>query len=139
MEPFLPRRRFPSPFLIVLVVIALFPTWSLAAAGAPLDVPIWSMTPFVLLLLCIAVLPLVAEHFWHSNRNKTIVAALLALPVAGYLLARHSATNGDSTHALLEETEDYFSFVILLGSLYVVSGGILVSGTIPPRPADHAP
>jgi Na+/H+ antiporter NhaD/arsenite permease-like protein len=110
---------------------------SQAAEGPILDVPVWSVVPFALLLLCIAVLPLVAEQFWHNNRNKAIVAAILALPVAGYLLARHSATQGASTHALLDDIEEYASFVILLGSLYVVSGGILISGTLPARPVTN--
>jgi Na+/H+ antiporter NhaD/arsenite permease-like protein len=137
MESSLPRKPVLPQFVVGILAVLFFPNVSFAAGGTPLDVPLWSMTPFVLMLLCIAVLPLVAEHFWHSNRNKAIVAALLALPVAGYLLARHSATHGESTHALLAEVEDYFSFVVLLGSLYVVSGGILVSGTIPARPANN--
>ena len=40
----------------------------------------WSVIPFVALLACIAVLPLVAatEHAWERNRVKLAVALLLA-------------------------------------------------------------
>jgi Na+/H+ antiporter NhaD/arsenite permease-like protein len=132
------RRSFFFPsFLIAIAVLLLFPSYSTAAGGPVLDVPVWSVTPFILLLLCVAVLPLVAEHFWHQNRNKAIIAALLAIPVAVYLLARHSATDGASTHVLLDEIEDYTSFVLLLGSLYVVAGGILIGGTITMSPATN--
>jgi Na+/H+ antiporter NhaD/arsenite permease-like protein len=130
----LTRANRPPRFLLVLVAFFVLPAFAHAAAAPPLDVPIWSITPFIVLLACIAILPLVAEHFWHNNRNKAIVASLLALPVAGYLLARHEATNGQSTGALLEEISDYIAFVILLGSLYVVSGGVVLRGTIRARP-----
>jgi Na+/H+ antiporter NhaD/arsenite permease-like protein len=133
----LPRSLFFSSILAALVVL-LFPGYSPAAAGPALDVPVWSVGPFVLLLLCVAVLPLVAEHFWHQNRNKAIIAALLAIPVSVYLLARHSATDGVSTHVLLDEIGDYASFVLLLGSLYVVAGGILIGGTITASPATNS-
>ena len=39
--------------------------------------PIWSVAPFGLILLGIAVLPLVAGHFWERNRNKALVSAAL--------------------------------------------------------------
>src|SRR5438874_1099325 len=55
--------------------------WS--PAGRP---EMWSALPFALLLLAIAVLPLLAEKFWHHNRNKALVVAALSLPVALYLL-----------------------------------------------------
>jgi Na+/H+ antiporter NhaD/arsenite permease-like protein len=125
------------PFLAALSALLFLPAPTPAAGGAVLDVPVWSVAPFILLLLCVAILPLVAEHFWHQNRNKAIIAALLAIPVAIYLLARHSTTDGASTHVLLDEIEDYASFVLLLGSLYVVAGGILIGGTIPASPATN--
>ena len=52
----------------------------LAHAWPPLAV-----LPFVLLLLAIAVLPLFAEKWWHSNLRKALVAVGLGLPVVGYI------------------------------------------------------
>jgi len=83
--------------------------------------------PFVLMLLGIAVLPLAAPHFWESNLRKLGVAALLGLPVL-VLYLQHNPT------ALVHAGVDYVSFLILLGSLFVISGGILVTGDIEATP-----
>ncbi len=82
----------------------------------------WAL-PFVTLLLAIAVLPLAAPHFWESNLRKLGVAAVLAFPVLFlYLRARPEAL----AHAAL----DYVSFIVLLGGLFVISGGILFEGDL---------
>lgn len=89
-----------------------------------------TMLPFALLLLAIAVLPLVATHWWEHNRNKGIVALVLALPIAAYLL-----TLGEpGKHALLESVLEYSSFIVLLGSLFLISGGIYVQGSFSGTP-----
>jgi Na+/H+ antiporter NhaD/arsenite permease-like protein len=89
-----------------------------------------SAVPFVLLLAAIAVLPLVAGHWWHANRNKAVVAAGLALPAVGYLL-----TVDGGGHALLHELQAYASFIILLTALYTISGGVVLHGDLPPTAA----
>ena len=60
--------------------LAIAPT---SAAGG-LEVEWWSMIPFVILLLCIAILPLIhaTEHRWEQNSTKLTVALVLGLPVA---------------------------------------------------------
>src|SRR5262245_30536217 len=105
----------------------------LFAAGR-FDVAPWAPAPFVLLLLAIALVPLAAGHWWHSNRNRLIVALGFALPVAGYLLAIDRDTGGASTRALLHELQTYVSFVVMLTALYVISGGIALTGDLPARP-----
>ena len=67
-------------------LVLLVPSPALAAGD--LHVPPVAAGPFVFFLLAIAVLPLVAARWWHKNRNKAIVAGLLAGPTAGYLLAQ---------------------------------------------------
>jgi Na+/H+ antiporter NhaD/arsenite permease-like protein len=84
--------------------------------------PMWSMTPFALLLLCVAVFPLANPHWWEHNSSKALVASLLAIPTALYLFSYGSA----GTHALWHAFEEYVSFVLLLGSLFVISGGVYV-------------
>ena len=101
-----------------------------AAAGDDLHVPGWSAAPFVLLLLAIAGLPLVAEKWWHANRNKGIVVAFAGLPTAGYLLAIGDAGRA----ALFHELAEYFSFIALLFALYVIAGGIVLRGDLAGRP-----
>jgi Na+/H+ antiporter NhaD/arsenite permease-like protein len=84
--------------------------------------------PFALMLLSIAILPLVLPHFWESNLRKLAVSTVLGLPVLVLYLQHMPA-------ALLHTTIDYVSFMALLGSLFVVSGGILVTGDIEAKPA----
>lgn len=86
--------------------------------------------PFAIMLLCIAVLPLVAEHQWHSNRNKFLVSVVLGTPV----LVLFAINN---PHALLHTGEEYVSFILLLGSLFVVSGGILLTGDLRATPLNN--
>ncbi len=96
-----------------------------------LELPVWTVLPFALQLLCIALLPLVAPHFWESNRNKGIIALLLGLPVAAYLVGVHGSAG---VHQLVEKMEEYASFIILLTSLFVVTGGIYVRGSLSGTP-----
>lgn len=89
--------------------------------------PMYTMLPFVLLLACIAIMPLANGHWWEHNRNKGLVVALVTVPLAIYLaLVWHTA----GWHQLREKTMEYCSFIILLGSLFVISGGIYVRGTL---------
>ncbi|MBI5366480.1 MAG: sodium:proton antiporter [Planctomycetes bacterium] len=80
-----------------------------------------SAAPFLLLLLAIAVLPLAAHGWWHSNRNKALVSLGLGVPVGLWMLA---LDGGRVLHAV----EEYVSFIVLLGALYVIAGGIGLSG-----------
>lgn len=106
------------------------PSMAWAGGGQPLDVPSWSVVPFVLLLLAIAVLPLVASHFWEKNRNKAIIVAAFAVPVACYLIS----LGEPGVDGLMDELDAYFGFIALLWSLYTVSGGIVLAGDIQARP-----
>jgi len=89
--------------------------------------PIYTVAPFVAMLLAIAVCPLWVTHWWESNRNKGIVALLLGLPILGLYLANRP-------RALLAMGEEYVSFIILIGGLYVISGGILLRGDLEATP-----
>ena len=100
------------------------------AAGGNLHLPPAAAGPFVLLLLAVAVLPLVGAHWWHRNRNKALVATLLAVPTAGYVLTFGEPGRTALGHVLAE----YFSFIALRGALYVVSGGIVLRGDLVGRP-----
>lgn len=88
---------------------------------------ILTVVPFVLTLLAIAVLPLVANHWWEHNRNKAIVAGLLGVPMMIWLLTSHPVHLGHSLH-------EYASFIVLLGSLYAISGGIVIRGNLAGTP-----
>jgi Na+/H+ antiporter NhaD/arsenite permease-like protein len=83
--------------------------------------PLWSIIPFIAMLLSIAIVPMVLPNWWDSNRNKTIVSVVLSLPVLAIVFRCEPSL---LKHSLL----DYFSFVSLLGALFVISGGIHISG-----------
>jgi Na+/H+ antiporter NhaD/arsenite permease-like protein len=90
-------------------------------------VSVWAAIPFGLLLLAMAILPLAAPAWWR--RYFPLVTVLLILPVlAGYgLIDRSLLPVG---HTLRE----YFSFIVLIGSLFVIAGGIRLRIVGPPRP-----
>jgi Na+/H+ antiporter NhaD/arsenite permease-like protein len=77
--------------------------------------------------LAIATLPLFAPHFWDSNLRRAVIVALISLPVLLFLLKA-------DPYALLHSLEEYVAFIILLGSLFVISGGIYLSGDLRATP-----
>ena len=95
------------------------------------ELGVWTVLPFVALLLCIAVLPLAKPHWWEHNKNKGIVAAALAGPLAAYLALSWGA---DGRGELWHAAKEYVSFICLLGSLYVISGGVFVRGSLDGTP-----
>ena len=89
----------------------------------------WSMIPFGLMLLTIAVAPLLVEHWWESNKHKLTVALFLGVPTAVCLIS------GGMLHELEHQLfGDYIPFIVLLLSLYVITGGIHLSGDIKAKP-----
>jgi Na+/H+ antiporter NhaD/arsenite permease-like protein len=87
---------------------------------------IWAI-PFVGILLSIAILPLLAPHFWHHHFGKVAAAWGLAFVVPFALGHGVGATTGEVLHTALLE---YMPFLILLWSLFTISGGILVTGNL---------
>src|SRR6516164_8546237 len=100
--------------------------------GAILSWP-WSL-PFVGLLLSIAVGPILVPRIWSRHYGK-IAAAWSALTVLAIAVVFGPATGLDAfMRAMLL---DYMSFIALLFSLYVVAGGILVTGNLHGTPAGN--
>jgi Na+/H+ antiporter NhaD/arsenite permease-like protein len=89
------------------------------------------MVPFPALVLAIAVLPIVAGHAWEKRWFQGLVVGACAIPVIGLLLITAR------THALVEATTSYLSFVATLGALYVTSGGIHIAGDIEAKPSTN--
>ena len=90
--------------------------------------PYWSVLPFVLMLLSIALVPLQWAHFWESNRNKGLVSLVLGLPVA-------LVVGASDPHLLVHTCHEYVAFIVLLGALFVISGGIVLRGDLLATPA----
>ncbi len=122
--------------------------------------PFWMVIPFVLLLGAIAVLPLVpaTEHWWERNRNRFIVAAVLgAITILYYIiLHQHPVMSHWLGETLVPHSEDgpnfglgwtvfangilheYIPFIMLLFSLYTISGGIRIQGDLPAHPLTNS-
>ena len=77
------------------------------------------LLPFGLLLACMAALPLQWPKWWEKHYAKVALSCaavtvgyyVFVLPPAALETVRHTA-------------QDYAGFITLIGSLYVVSGGI---------------
>jgi Na+/H+ antiporter NhaD/arsenite permease-like protein len=101
-----------------------------ARAGAALDGTAlrwpWAL-PFIGILLTIATGPLVFPKLWHRHYGKLafVWSTLTVAPLAA--LYGTPAAVAAFVHAMLAE---YLSFIVLLFALYVVAGGILVTGNL---------
>jgi len=96
------------------------------------NIPLWCSVPFVVMLLAIATGPLLAEKWWGQNKNKLLVSLLLGIPVTIYMLV-----NGLSESLADTIMYDYIPFMILLGTLFVITGGIHLSGDIKATPGNN--
>ncbi len=98
------------------------------------SVSLWTLIPFVLMLLSIAVFPLVkkTEHFWENNRNKLIVSIVLSIPVIAIF-----AANGMTHNIIHQVVYDYVPFIALLLSLFIVTGGIFINIDIKAKPINN--
>ena len=93
----------------------------------PTALPLYTVLPFLAMLLTIALFPLWLPHWWESNRSKLAVAAVLGAPVLVLYLARQPG-------ALVHMAADYVSFITLLAGLYVIAGGVLLTGDLEATP-----
>ncbi len=93
------------------------------------NIPLLALLPFVLMLLTIAMFPLFWNHFWEKNKNKLIISIILSIPVIIYLLSA-----GFSEKLIETIVFDYLPFIILLGALFTITGGIFLSGDIEAKP-----
>jgi Na+/H+ antiporter NhaD/arsenite permease-like protein len=93
------------------------------------NIPLYTIIPFILMLGSIALFPLLNNRFWHKNKNKLLVAITISLPIVFWLLA-----TGLEFRLFESIVFDYLPFIILLGSLFVITGGIFLDGDIEAKP-----
>jgi len=86
----------------------------------------WTI-PFAGILLSIAVMPLVAPHFWHNNFGKVSFFWVLTFIIPFIIVEGYSITLYEFLHIILL---DYIPFIILLLALFTISGGIRLKGTL---------
>lgn len=125
--------------LLALLSLSLSDQSFAAEGGAAIPIAwaelgaIWA-APFAGLLLSIAVLPLAAPHFWHHRQGGVALAWALAFVVPFGALYGWPATQHELLHSLLL---DYLPFVIMLFSLYTISGGVFVKGHLAGTPINN--
>jgi len=79
------------------------------------------------MLLAIALAPLIAPRLWERNSSKAIFSLLLGAPVAIWVGTVEPG-------AVLHAAGEYAAFILLLGALFVIAGGIVVRGTLAGTP-----
>ena len=89
------------------------------------------VAPFGLLLLAIALMPFVAKHWWEHNYPKVSVGLGLIVVVYYLVVLR----NGPR---MLTTAVEYAGFIALIGSLFVIAGGIHITMTGKATPATNA-
>ncbi len=97
--------------------------------GTVESMPLWLSLPFVAMLLFIAIGPLFFHHWWEENINKLKISLILGIPLAILLIVR--GLHHELIHQMLF---DYVPFIILLGALFVITGGIHLKGDIEAKP-----
>jgi Na+/H+ antiporter NhaD/arsenite permease-like protein len=80
----------------------------------------WMVLPFLVLLVAIALGPLLAPDWWSRHYPK-VAFSLAAITVVYYLFGLRAG------HAVVHTTREYVSFIALIGSLFVVAGGIHIT------------
>ncbi|MBI4501492.1 MAG: sodium:proton antiporter [Gemmatimonadetes bacterium] len=81
------------------------------------EVGLWLALPFVTLLAAIAVVPFINRHWWERNYPR-VALGLGAAVVCYYVFVLGHGPR------VLHTGYEYVSFISLIGSLFVVSGGI---------------
>jgi len=80
----------------------------------------WMMLPFGVLLAAIALAPLLFAKWWLKHYAK-VALGLAAITLVYYFFGLKAA------HRVFEVGHEYISFIALIGSLFVVSGGIHIN------------
>lgn len=109
--------------LLVFLFLFLTPTMLFASSehGAS-AFPLWTVVFFAAIILSIAILPLINGEWWEKHYGHVSLA--LAIP-AGLIVIYIEKL------ALLHVLEEYISFIILLGSLFIIAGGIVIRVSAP--------
>ena len=104
-------------YKITLLLFFLFPSLLIAGDGGSVHFDLVSVVPFLGILLSIAIIPLLNEHFWHKNFGKISAYWALLFSVPFYLFFG-SETLYYFGHAILLE---YIPFIALLFALFTIS------------------
>ena len=127
MQP-MPSCRYLLPIWARRAALAgagvLLPGAAFAAGGTQAPGLVWGI-PFMGMLLSIALVPLLAPHFWHRRMFWVAAGWTLALLLPQAVLFGPAVAAYTAWHAMLLE---YLPFTVLLLVLFTAGGGILLRG-----------
>ena len=126
------------PVAVMTVLLAAWPetVWAAGDSGeGGFLPPIWTVLPFLGILLSPGLFPLFANHFWEHHYPK-ISIFWLVLAVILMVVSLPSGTTFTAAFGtkFFSTAEEYVAFIILLGSLFVISGGIFIASDIKGTP-----
>ncbi len=120
---------------LTLALAALSPCAAFASSldGSQLSL-LWAV-PFAGILLSIAICPLIAPHFWHHHFGKVAVFWGLCCAIPLFFYAPLDVAVGSIAHAMIG---DYIPFILFVGVLFIVAGGIHIKGKFVGTPLVNA-
>ncbi|SDD22463.1 Na+/H+ antiporter NhaD [Peptococcus niger] len=122
------RVNWPITAMLTLVLL-LVPQLAMAAEMEPLGerLPVWSIVPFVGMLLSIAIVPLINGEWWENNQGKAAIFWSLVFLIPFTIFYGMGETVFELFHSILL---DYVPFIILLFGLFCATGGIVLRGKL---------
>ena len=126
-----------SRLLTCLIVFAfsLCRPVTVLAAGHPTvpgaELAAYWVIPFACMLLSIAIMPLLAPHFWEHHFGKISIFWALAFAIPCAIVFGFPVALYELLHIILL---DYIPFIILLFALFTVAGGVRLKGSLTGTP-----
>ncbi|WP_392561663.1 sodium:proton antiporter [Orbus sturtevantii] len=121
----------PSKIIAVLCLLCFLPNNAYAASFDATTLSLGWGTPFIGILLSIALLPLLLPTIWHNHYGKITAVWTLLFIIPFATAFGISSTTTLVAHAIFEE---YIPFILLLLALFTVSGGIFIQGNFEGTP-----
>jgi Na+/H+ antiporter NhaD/arsenite permease-like protein len=129
------RNLIPSPRQAALGTIAglavlLMTASANAAVHTAIDgtkLGLFWMLPFAGILGSLALFPIAAPHFWHRNYGYVVLFWSLTFAVPFAAVFGAGAAFRELLHVLIAE---YIPFIVLIGALFAIAGGIYAGGTL---------
>lgn len=112
----------------MLMFLVLWPTASLASVAGPAEPHPAMVAPFVILLLAIALMPFIHKHLWENHYPKVAIGLALITTLYYVFVLRNAPR-------MLTTAVEYAGFMALIGSLFVIAGGIHINMTGRSTPA----
>lgn len=96
-----------------------------------MSIPVWLCIPFVGMLACVALMPVLKPEWWGAHQ-PVVVAAWSLLVVVLYGMVYGPGASAQMTVSCF--IDDYLNFIVLLFGLYCASGNISFEGDLAGSP-----